>query len=70
MMSCEVGLKTAFLFFAIYKIEGDDGSASSVRNIVNFEINTYSISVYYINGSREEYFKYNSDGTFSESVEM
>ena len=54
--------------FAIYKIEGDDGSVSSVRNIVNFEINIDSISVYYLSGSSEGCFKYNSDGTFSGSA--
>ena len=50
--------------FATYKYKQDDGSVSSVKNIVNFEINTDSLSVYY--GSSAN-FKYNSDGTFSGS---
>ena len=49
--------------FAIYKIEGDDGSVSSVKNIINFEIDTDSLRVYYGSGAN---FKYNSDGTISE----
>ena len=50
--------------FATYKYKQDDGSVSSVKNIINFEINTGSLRVYYGSGAN---FKYNSDGTFSGS---
>ena len=50
--------------FAIYKIEDDNGSVSSAKNIINFEIDTDSLRVYYGSGAN---FKYNSDGTFSGS---
>ena len=48
--------------FAIYKIEYDDGSVSSVTNIMKFLANADSLSVYY--GS-DAYFEYKSDGTIS-----
>ena len=50
--------------FATYKYKQDDGSVSSVKNIINFEIGTDSLRVYYGSGAN---FKYNSDGTFSGS---
>ena len=50
--------------FAIYKDKDDGGSVLSVRNIINFEINTDSLRVYYGSGAN---FKYNSDGTFAGS---
>ena len=50
--------------FATYKYKQDDGSVSSVKNIINFEIDTDSLRVYYDSGAN---FKYNSDGTISES---
>ena len=53
--------------FAIYKTEGNDGSVSNVRNIVNFEINTDSLSVYYQTGYSTIDFVYKSDGTFSKN---
>ena len=48
--------------FAIYKIEDDDGSVSSVTNIMEFLANADSLSVYYGSGA---HFEYNSDGTIS-----
>ena len=47
-----------------YKYKQDDGSVSSVKNIINFEIDTDSLRVYHGSGAN---FKYNSDGTISES---
>ena len=50
--------------FATYKYKQDDGSVSSVKNITDFEIGTDLLRVYYGSGAN---FKYNSDGTISES---
>ena len=50
--------------FATYKYKQDDGSVSSVKNITDIEIDTDSLRVYYGSGAN---FKYNSDGTISES---
>ena len=47
---------------ATYKYKQNDSSVSSVKNIINFEIDTDSLRVYYGSGTN---FKYNSDGTFS-----
>lgn len=62
-------IKNGVPVFAAYKVKQDDGSVFAVGNIVGFEINinTDSISVYYLSGSSEKYFKYNSNGTFSGS---
>lgn len=52
--------------FAIYKIEDDgDGHVVNVINITGFLANADSLIVYYLSGSSESYFEYDSDGTFS-----
>ena len=52
---------------AIYKDKDAGGSVLSVKNIVELEINTDSLSVYYQSGSSTRNFTYNSNGTFSGS---
>ena len=52
--------------FAICKMtDHHDGYVSDVANILDFKIYTDSLKVYYKSGSGTNFFKYNSDGTFS-----
>ena len=51
--------------FAIYQYKQDDGSVSSVANVMNVVIDTDSLSVYYRDLLGTHNFTYNSDGTFS-----
>ena len=53
--------------FAVYKLIDDHGSVSVLMNIMQFVLDIDSLSVYYQNRGRTDFFKYKPDGTFSGS---
>ena len=53
--------------FAVYKLIDDHGSVSVLMNIMQFVLDIDSLSVYYQNRDRTDFFKYKPDGTFSVS---